>query len=230
MVHLEDSLAFVEKAFTTVHLKQLSTISGTVRPISQSISQEFNAKCGADHAAMKIDYGRIVNSLNEVKRVNSELEYKANSLLKLKKGLEDEIELMKKQQVALKADRDAYADKFNNASVIHQKIFDAKMQETTDELKKYKAMEANRENLAKGQQDELTALQRDLQAAKQDAQRLRGELAVLREELNQSQARRDAIEKKLNTGEVPPSRPAALGPSEQQRHRAARTTLQSKHA
>jgi chromosome segregation ATPase len=170
---------------------------------------------------MQNDYGRIVHSLNEVKRVNSELEYKANSLLKVKKGLEDEIENMKKQQVALKADRDAFADKFNNSSVIHQKIFDKKMQETNDELKKFKQIEASRESFANAQKDELAALQRDLQAAKQDAQRLRGEVTVLREELNQSQARRDTTEKKLNTCEVLPSAPAPH-PSDQQLHRRIR--------
>ena len=161
---------------------------------------------------MKNDYGRIVDSLNEVKRVNSELEYKANSLLKVKKGLDDEIENMKKQLVALKADRDAYAEKFNNSSAMHQKIFDTKMQETKDELEKFKQIEASRESFAKAQKDELAALQQNLQAAKQDAQRLRGEVTVLREELNQSQARRDTSEKKLNTCEVPPSAPAPRSP------------------
>jgi hypothetical protein len=45
MKHMEESLAFVEKAYSTLHLKQLSTISGVPRFCKAlMIGEELNAK------------------------------------------------------------------------------------------------------------------------------------------------------------------------------------------
>ena len=153
---------------------------------------------------MAKDYGRIVKSINEIRSLNSELEYKANDLLKVKKNLEEEIQSMQQQISKVKADRDNYAEKFNNASTIHQKIFDEKMQSTMDELKKYKDQERKSESLSKAQKDAHDALQRDLHASQQDVQRLRNEVLSLRAEVEAAQARCDAADKKLNSCQVSP--------------------------
>jgi chromosome segregation ATPase len=159
----------------------------------------------SEHASMTKDYGRIVKDINDVKSVNSELDYKASDLLKVKKNLEEEIQALKLQISTTKADRDLYADKFNNASAIHQKIFDEKMQSTMEELKKYMDQVKSRDALDKAQKDVQAALERDLHASKQDTQRLRHEVSSLRTEVEAAQARCDSANQKLNSCQVLPS-------------------------
>ena len=163
---------------------------------------------------MQKDYKRIVQNINDIKNVNSELEYKIKDLLKVQKNLEDELQATKQQLSSTKADRDSYAEKFNNASTIQQKIFESKMQSTVEELKKYKDQEANRESVANAQKDARAALERDLHAAQQDAQRLRQEVANLRLEVEAGLARCDAADKRCNACQVPTA--AALETSEKE--------------